>query len=266
MRLTILSNQALRALIVCASNHGQLLRSADIAATCNASKHHTAQIIHCPVRISILASTQGRSGGVCLVLPPAEINIGSALRQMEGEILLLECFDPDGCTCSLDGACRMNGHFAHALDALYSVLESITLAGITSDDAPLDVAGDAASSADRTQTNTTDCATATPQAGASAQTGGAPRAGKAPNTVANGLPENPSQLRHIFGNRTGHLPDTPENRQLLLDTRNNQANSLGTNRLGNKFYISTAPNSSQIWVENRICIIYSRGTNNPPRT
>ena len=137
MRLTIRSNQALHTLMVCASNPGQLLRSADIAATYNASEHHTAQIIHRLVRMGILASTRGRSGGMRLALPPAEINIGSVVRQMESGISFVDCFDPDGCTCPLEGACRMKGHFAQALDAFYSVLESITLADITSSNAPL---------------------------------------------------------------------------------------------------------------------------------
>lgn len=86
----------------------------------------------------------------------------------------------------------------------------------------------------------------------------------APNTAA--LPDNPSQLSHIFGNRRGHLPDTPENRQLLLDTSNNQANHLGPNRFGNDVHVSTRPDGSQVWVETRNGIIQNGGANNPPRT
>lgn len=87
----------------------------------------------------------------------------------------------------------------------------------------------------------------------------------ATNRTTNGLPDNPSQLGHVFGDRPGHLPDTPQNRQLLVDTSNNPANSLGANRFGNEVHVSTRPDGSQIWVETRNGIIQNGGVNNPPR-
>jgi hypothetical protein len=86
------------------------------------------------------------------------------------------------------------------------------------------------------------------------------------NRLSNALPENPSQLSHIFRDAPGHLPDTPANRQLLLDTGTNPSNSLGTNRFGNDVFISTRANGSQVWVETRNGIIQNGGVNNPPRT
>ncbi|MBQ3114532.1 MAG: hypothetical protein IJC06_00195, partial [Clostridia bacterium] len=43
-------------------------------------------------------------------------------------------------------------------------------------------------------------------------------AGKVVDNVS--LPSKPAQVKHIFGNRPGHLPDTPANRKLLTDTAN----------------------------------------------
>jgi hypothetical protein len=83
--------------------------------------------------------------------------------------------------------------------------------------------------------------------------------------VANVLPENPSQLGHIFRDAPGHLPDTIVNRQLLLDTATNQSNSFGVNRFGNEVFISTRADGSQVWVETRNGIIQNGGVNNPPR-
>lgn len=42
------------------------------------------------------------------------------------------------------------------------------------------------------------------------------------------LPNEPAQVRHIFGNRPGHLPDTPKNRKLLTDTANTPKYYRGT--------------------------------------
>jgi hypothetical protein len=89
---------------------------------------------------------------------------------------------------------------------------------------------------------------------------------KAAKTVTNVLPENPSQLGHIFRDAPGHLPDTIANRQLLLDTATNPANSFGVNRFGNEVFVSTRADGSQVWVETRNGIIQNGGVNNPPRT
>ena len=95
---------------------------------------------------------------------------------------------------------------------------------------------------------------------------GGSRSGSGKNTDAtNGLPEAPSQLGHIFGSRRGHLPDTPENRRLLVDISNNPSNNLGTNRFGNEVHVSTRPDGSQVWVETRGGVIQNGGVNNPPR-
>lgn len=87
----------------------------------------------------------------------------------------------------------------------------------------------------------------------------------ATNTVTNGLPDNPSQLGHIFRNDVGHLPDTPANRQLLVNTTNNPSNFAGKDRFGNDVYISTQSDGSQIWGYTRNGTIQNGGVNNPPK-
>jgi len=80
------------------------------------------------------------------------------------------------------------------------------------------------------------------------------------------LPTNNSQTKHIFGNRTGHLPDTPANRQLLVNTTGNQNNLLGTDQFGNKWFAMIRSDGSQVWVQTRNGVIQNGGLNNPPIT
>lgn len=50
------------------------------------------------------------------------------------------------------------------------------------------------------------------------------------NTVT--FPQGEAQLKHIFRNADGHVPDTPVNRQLILDVTNNMNNYLGKDARG----------------------------------
>ncbi|MDD9910307.1 MAG: hypothetical protein OXR62_11525 [Ahrensia sp.] len=57
----------------------------------------------------------------------------------------------------------------------------------------------------------------------------------------------PDNLPHIFGDRHGHLTDTPENRQLLLNLVNNAQSYLGEDKFGQSCYAATEQDGSQLW-------------------
>lgn len=88
-------------------------------------------------------------------------------------------------------------------------------------------------------------------------------------SVANGakikLPEQESQLAHIFNNRTGHIPNTPENLQLLVDTANDWKNYQGTDEHGNAWHIVLQEDKSQVWARSQNGIINEGGVNIKPR-
>lgn len=80
----------------------------------------------------------------------------------------------------------------------------------------------------------------------------------------NSLPPNSSQTRHIFGNRPGHLPDTPRNRQTLVELANDESHRLGTDKYGNTWYARMEPDGSQTWAVVRNGIIQEGGRNVSP--
>ena len=78
------------------------------------------------------------------------------------------------------------------------------------------------------------------------------------------LPADNSQLSHIFGDRPGHLPDTPANRQRLVDVANDRDNYRGVDKYGNKWFVEEGSDGNQIWVTTRNGVIQNGGSNNPP--
>jgi filamentous hemagglutinin len=82
----------------------------------------------------------------------------------------------------------------------------------------------------------------------------------------NSLPMNPSQLSHIFRDDDGHLTDTPQNQQTLLNLVNNPVNSLGTDQFGNQWFAETLPDGTQLWGSVRNGVIQNGGLNTIPRS
>ena len=65
------------------------------------------------------------------------------------------------------------------------------------------------------------------------------------------LPPNDSQLKHIFEERDGHLPDTPENRKLLEELANNRDRYRGKDKYGNDWNIRLNDDGTQDWVRSQ---------------
>lgn len=79
------------------------------------------------------------------------------------------------------------------------------------------------------------------------------------------LPENKSILGHIFTGEGNHLPDTPENRQIVQETVSDWKNFVGRDRYGKEWYARTLENGRQVWVEAYNGEIRNGGVNPVPR-
>jgi RHS repeat-associated protein len=88
--------------------------------------------------------------------------------------------------------------------------------------------------------------------------------GRGGKSVA-GLPKEAAQLRHIFRDAAGHLPDTPANRELLEVVANDQSAKLGTDKFGNVWSARILDDGSQVWVQTRNGTIQNGGVNATPR-
>lgn len=65
----------------------------------------------------------------------------------------------------------------------------------------------------------------------------------------NRITTNPSQLKHIFAARPGHLADTQKNRDTISRIANDASLYAGTDQWGNRWYIEPLGNGGQHWAE-----------------
>lgn len=128
MRLTRYTDNALRALIYIGLNDEAPARITDIARRMGMSEDHTAKVIARLAELDFVVTLRGRSGGVRLARPAAEINIGQVVRATEDNLNLVECFDPTHNQCPIAPACALAPALDEALTAFLTVLDRYTLA------------------------------------------------------------------------------------------------------------------------------------------
>lgn len=137
MRITKRTNIAVRVLMFCGANIDRLVTKSEIAARCNTSESHLAQVINRLAQLDFLHTQRGRSGGIALARPMSEIVIGDVFRQLESNVPIAECFADVDNTCPLVSACRLRLAIADAAEAFYAHLDDITLDSLVCDNAAL---------------------------------------------------------------------------------------------------------------------------------
>jgi|SRR6516165_2802827 Rrf2 family nitric oxide-sensitive transcriptional repressor len=137
MRLTLHSDLAFRTLLFLAAageNGGTIPK---IAGAYAISENHLRKVVHELVRIGLVESIRGRSGGLRLRRPPSEISIGAVVRLTEPDFALVECLGNEPDRCVITGHCGLQSIFGEALKAWFDVLDRYTLADAVSGSANL---------------------------------------------------------------------------------------------------------------------------------
>ena len=133
MRLTVYADYSLRVLIYVAVQQERLATIAEISEAYGISRNHLMKAVHQLGRLGYLRNVRGRRGGIELARPPAQINLGAVVRDVEDDLALVPCLDPDDASCPIQGSCRLQGVLGEALRAFFAVLDRYTLADLTRD-------------------------------------------------------------------------------------------------------------------------------------
>jgi len=128
MKLTAYTNYALRMLMYVALKDGQPATVKEIADAYKISANHLKKAAIEMTKHGYLDTLQGRYGGYILALDPQMIRIGDVVRITEGDMEMVECFNPQTNTCPLIELCRFSRLFKKALKAFLDVIDEVTLA------------------------------------------------------------------------------------------------------------------------------------------
>lgn len=130
MRLTRQTNYAIRMLMYCAANEGQLSRVPEIARAYSVSELFLFKILQPLVQNNLIETVRGRNGGVRLGKPASEITVFDVVHVTEESFAMAECFENDATECPLVDSCALNSALREALGAFFTVLSQYTIADL----------------------------------------------------------------------------------------------------------------------------------------
>lgn len=132
MRLTQWTDYTLRVLMYCAATHGRELpvTITEIAQQHGISRSHLTKVVQELSALGLLETMRGRGGGMRLMRPASEINLGTVVRATETDFAMVDCFDVTASLCRIDGNCHLKGVLAQATQSYLAVLDGVTLADL----------------------------------------------------------------------------------------------------------------------------------------
>jgi Rrf2 family nitric oxide-sensitive transcriptional repressor len=129
MRLTVMTDYAMRLLMYLGRQPDRLCTIAEVAQAYGISETHLMKITHQLGAGGWIETLRGKGGGIRLARDASEINLGAVVRGIETDFRIVECF-ASGSPCTLAGDCRLAGVVHGALDAFQQYFDRYTLADI----------------------------------------------------------------------------------------------------------------------------------------
>jgi Rrf2 family transcriptional regulator, nitric oxide-sensitive transcriptional repressor len=128
MRLTLWTDYALRTLIFVGAKEG-LATITEIAASFDISKAHLMKVVNRLGRQGYLATVRGKGGGIRLARSPADIRVGTLVRETEEDLAVMGCLSEPG-FCRIEGCCVLRQALREATLAFLQTLDGYTLADL----------------------------------------------------------------------------------------------------------------------------------------
>lgn len=130
MQLTRYSDYSLRVLTYLALHPERLVTIEEIARRYGISKAHLMKVVHQLGQRGYVETLRGRGGGLRLARNADRIVVGEVVRATEGDLDLVDCFDPLTQRCVIQHACGLRPVLDEALGAFLAALDRYTVADL----------------------------------------------------------------------------------------------------------------------------------------
>ncbi len=137
MKLTAFTDYSLRTLMYLAVHPDRLCTTKEIAEQFQVSQNHMGKVAYQLSKCGYVETQKGKNGGMKLAQPPATINLGEAVRNLEPDFHLVECFNQSENKCKITSACKFKSILFDAQAAFFKTLDGYTLAQITDNEVDL---------------------------------------------------------------------------------------------------------------------------------
>jgi Rrf2 family nitric oxide-sensitive transcriptional repressor len=129
MKLTLLTDYALRVLMYVATKEEGLTTIHEIAEAFDISQTHLMKVVHRLGQQNYLENVRGKNGGIRLGKRPEIITVGAVVRAMEEDLAVIGCLGSAD-FCRIQGVCVLKGALREATRAFLAVLDNYTLADL----------------------------------------------------------------------------------------------------------------------------------------
>jgi Rrf2 family nitric oxide-sensitive transcriptional repressor len=130
MQLTAFTDYALRTLMGLGAVAPEKLTMGQLSDAYGISVHHLLKVVNELAALGYVETIRGKSGGARLAKSPAEIRIGTVVRQMEPEFGVVPCLRAGEAPCVIAPACRLKRVLINATDRFLDELDQHTLADL----------------------------------------------------------------------------------------------------------------------------------------
>ena len=130
VNLNLRTDYSLRLLVYLAVHPGETVTVPRVAEAYGISSNHLTKVAQALGTTGVIELVRGRSGGVRLAKSPEKIVLGQVVRRVEGDQVLVECFDAKTNTCIISPACALKRVLGEAQQGFYAVLDRYTLADV----------------------------------------------------------------------------------------------------------------------------------------
>jgi Rrf2 family transcriptional regulator, nitric oxide-sensitive transcriptional repressor len=135
IRLNLSTDYALRLLLYLASHPDRQVATREMVEFHGISGDHVSKVVQHLVHAGYVRSGRGRTGGLQLGRPAAEITVGEVVELFEGPVSLLDCVAVQG-VCVIQPECRLRVVLAQAGSQLMRTLNGVTLAELAAPPGP----------------------------------------------------------------------------------------------------------------------------------